>query len=543
MSEPAPSTRLRSLVRVLIVFIVLFDVAFLWQKLSGAHTSELGAYPEEGAHCVTGLFVRDGIMAAVDFARSGFAGSPSQKARDFAAEFRAHYPRVLFGATPPAFHVAEGIWTLPFGTSRFSFLLFMAFLAAITGTVIFEAVYRRFGIWAASGAALLWICLPLVRESYGMLLPEMLNAFFLLGAALAWGNYLDHGRKRDAAWFALLATSAVLTQTAGLVVLPMSLLAIILRGSWKTLIRPSFGIVWLLIGVVAGAWFWAFRATWPTIVASWDFTQAVGPVYGLELAKSAGYGVALFAMIGWCATARRDGASAALGSLVLAIFAYHIIVPAKVDPHHLLPATPALMLLAVAGVYFVARHRRVVITEPRLQARREILWIVLLVLLSLPPIIRRFSPKIHEGFAGLATELVQTAPPQSRVLVCSDAVGEGMFISELAMRDRRPNFFVERGSRSLTDPKGRTSGARQIRERFPSDSALLDYLVRGKIDYIVLDAAVPEHDRAGYHDQLRRVIADNIGPIWQVAESPIRRDGEDMFPPLRLYRIVREQTR
>jgi hypothetical protein len=543
MSEPAPSTRLRSFVRIVIVFIVVFDVAFLWQKLSGAHTSEFGAYPEEGAHCVTGLFVRDGIMAAVDFARSGFEGSPTQKARDFAAEFRAHYPRVLFGTTPPAFHVAEGIWTVPFGTSRFSFLLFMAFLSAIVATVIFEAVNRRHGLWAASGAALLWMCLPLVRESYGMLMPEMLSALFLLGAALTLGSYLDHGRKRDALWFSLLAVSAILSQSVGLVVLPMCLFAIVFRGSWKTLVRPSFAVALLLIAGVAGAWFWAFRGTWPAFAPSWDFTRAAAPFYGLELARSAGYAVASFALIGWCATARKNGASAALGSLVLAIFAFHIIVPARAGAHSLLPATPALMLLAITGVYAVARHGRVVAREPHVQARREILWIVLLLLLALPPIIRRFGPKIHEGFEGLVVELLHTAPPQTRVLVCSDATGEGMFISELAMRDQRPNFFVERGSRSLTDPKGRTGTKQQIRERFGDDASLLDYLVRSKIGYIVLDAAVPEHDRAGYHDQLRRVIADNTGLFWQIVESPVRRDNEDLFPPLRLYRIVREHPR
>jgi hypothetical protein len=542
MSEPAPSTHLRSFVRIVIVFIVVFDVAFLWQKLSGAHTSEFGAYPEEGAHCITGLFVRDGIMAAVDFARTGFEGSPVQKARDFAAEFRAHYPRVLFGATPPAFHVAEGIWTVPFGTSRLSFLLFMAFLAAIVATVIFEAVNRRYGLWAASGAALLWICLPLVRESYGMLMPEMLSALFLLGAALTWGSYLDRGRKRDALWFAVLAIGAILTQTVGMVVVPMCILSMVLRGSWKTLMRPSFAVALLLIAGVAGAWFWGFRGTLPAISPSWDFTREAAPFYGFELVGSAGAAVACFALIGWCATMRKNGASAALGSLVLAIFAFHIIVPARAGAHSVLPATPALMLLAMMGIYAIARHARVAAGEPRMQARREILWVVLLLILALPPIIRRHGPKVHEGFEGLAAELLQTAPSQTRVLVCSDATGESMFISELAMRDQRPNFFVERGSRSLTDPKGKTGSGRQIRERF-DDAALLDYLVRSKIGYIVLDAAVPEHDRAAYHDQLRRVITGNTGLFWQIVESPVRRDNEDLFPPLRLYRIVREYPR
>jgi hypothetical protein len=136
---------------------------------------------------------------------------------------------------------------------------------------------------------------------------------------------------------------------------------------------------------------------------------------------------------------------------------------------------------------------------------------------------------------------MNVAPVGARILVSSDASGEGMFISELAMLDDRPNLIVERASKSLVDPTGRDWAGRNLRERFLDDDALLTYILRSKIDYVVLDVAVPDDKRAGYHDQLRRVIGDQTGTFWQIAESPVRRKGEDLFPPLRLYRIVRDR--
>ena len=106
---------------------------------------------------------------------------------------------------------------------------------------------------------------------------------------------------------------------------PMCLLSIFLRGSWRTLARPSFWVAWILIGGAAGAWMWAFRGTWSAFIPSWDFTRLAAPFYGLELARSVGYGVAFFALIGLCGTVCRSGATAALSSLVMAVLAFHVL--------------------------------------------------------------------------------------------------------------------------------------------------------------------------------------------------------------------------
>jgi hypothetical protein len=90
-------------------------------------------------------------------------------------------------------------------------------------------------------------------------------------------------------------------------------------------------------------------------------------------------------------------------------------------------------------------------------------------------------------------------------------------------------------------PEGRNWAGRNLRERFPDDEALLAYLVKSDVQFVVLDAAVPEEKRAGYHDQIQRVIRENTGLFWPVAESPVTRNNLDLAPPIRLYRIVRDE--
>jgi hypothetical protein len=179
------------------------------------------------------------------------------------------------------------------------------------------------------------------------------------------------------------------------------------------------------------------------------------------------------------------------------------------------------------------------------QRRRETLWVVLLLLLALPPlawplVTRGMEKKGFTGFQMVAEELLASASPGAHILVSSDASGEGMLISEIAMRDQRPNLVIERGSAALVDQSTKRWDGRQLRSRFLDDESLLAFLTASKLEYIVLDDAVPEPKRADYHDQLRRVIRENIGTFFfPIQESPVSREGEPLLPPIRVYRILR----
>jgi hypothetical protein len=546
MTEQKKSLHLAAPLRILIVFFVAFDLAFIGQKLSGAYESEFGSHPDEAAHCVTGIFVHDAMVAGWDYARGGFHGSPIEVGRSFADEFYLHYPKVALGVWPPAFHTVQAAWTFPFGISRFSLLLLMAVLAGATATVIFEVIRRDYGAWAAAVAALVWLCGPLVREHTGMLMAEMLSALTIFSATVFWGKFLEDGRARDAILFALLASAAILTKGTGLALLLMCAISILMTRRWKVLARPALWGAALIVLVLAGIWTWKFRhegtrvGGWEANEAAWTFTRAAVPFYLKCLVYSVAFAAALFGVIGMATTVRAGARWAVLTSCVVAIVIFQSLVPAGRESRHILAATPALMVLAVAGLYAVARHKGIRVADATLQLKRERLWVLLFALLALPQSLRAWEHKSFEGFRDLADEVLKIAPPGGRVLVCSDASGEGMFISELAMRDERPNLIVERASKSLVDPEARDWAGRSLRERFRDDGALLNYILRSKIEYIVLDAAVPDDKRVGYHDQLRRVIGENAGTFWPVAESPVRRKGEDLFPPLRLYRVARD---
>lgn len=555
------STRFNAFARWLIVLFVSFDVAFLWQKIGGAYESEFGAHPDEAAHYVTGLFVRDAIATLPQCAREGSL-KPLEPFRSKESEdgFYAHYPKVALGVWPPAFYVAQSGWTFAFGISRTSVLLLMAVLAAGTAALIYRAVYKEFGDWAAAGAALLWLCAPLVRESYGMVMAEMLSALTMFGATLVWGRFLDERRTRDAIAFGFLASAAILTKGTGLALVLMCAFSVAITGRWKMLAGRGTWIGILLVALLAGPWTWYFRNE-GTRVGGWadnsgglslDFTKEAIFYYGKMLGWAVTLAVAGFALAGIALRAfrkdQRQGRWAALAALVAGVFVFQAIMPVGFEARHLISATPALVVLALGGARSIGQLRALRV-EGAEQARRDRQWLILLFLLCFAPMAwpmvqYGIERKEFKGFEFIAERMVQEAPPGMRILVSSDASGEGMLISEIAMRDQRPNLFIERGSTALVRADSKKWAGRNLRVRFLEDEDLLAFLMSGKFEFIVLDDAVPENKRAEYHDQLKRVILDNLGTRFfhdRELESPIIRDGEPMVPAIRVYRVLHRE--
>ena len=203
----------------------------------------------------------------------------------------------------------------------------------------------------------------------------------------------------------------------------------------------------------------------------------------------------------------------------------------------LIVATPALVMLAARGAIALAG-----VIVPRVAPdaelpRRRVLWIILMLLLALPPYLLSPWQKDWHGFGQIAALLIEESHGPARVLVVSDPRGEGMLLSELAMRDRAREITVERGSRTLVEL---ASGELSVPpgERFHEDENLFAHLTSGSIQYIVLDSAVPIETRAGYHDQMSRVIEDNVRIFWPISDSPIFRNGEPMGHPLRIFRVM-----
>ena len=549
----------------LFVFGLFTALALFLQWEEGAYRSEFGGHPDEAAHYVTGLLVRDTLVFAKNFTLAGFHGSPVKVGKDFVQSYYDHYPKIGLGVWPPLFYLAQSAWTLPFGASRESVLALMAVLSALTATVLFFSVRQELGTAPAAFAGLVWLGLPLVQQYSGMIMAEMFSALLMFGAALRFGRYLDERRPTDAYVFGFLAAAAILTKGTGLALAFTALFAILLTGSLAIFKERALWIAGGIVALLAGPWTWATRKLgeggWEQAHPSLGFTLKALPYYGMKTLVAVGVLLAAFIVLGIALKIGRRGNSqgkwASAFALIVSVLLFQSIAPVGREARHLIPILPALVMFAAAGLAATAGWLR------RATGGFSTLdWTVcgstLLVWIAVPAIAGgvpspygsigdavRFSPfritqKPAGGFGPVTAELLRRSDKNKRggvFLVSSDASGEGMFIAETAMREeRRPDHLAKRASKELAVSSWSGGG---YKAKFESDGALLAWLTGGAVDYVVLDTAIPERNRRPHHDMLRKVIETHAETFEQVASHPLMRNADDPKGEVRAYRIRR----
>ncbi len=483
-SDPASVPKGRGWLRVLIAFIIAFDAAAVFQWADGALKSEFGGHPEEAQNYLTGLRVRDSFTRA-PAKENGDAGDSAAPA----TLQKRGFPLVLGG------------WMTVAGTSRLAVMLLMTTLAAATATLIFCVLRRELGGLAAGAATMLWLAAPAVRESYETILPEQFHAFVLTGAALLWARMMNETEVKRAAAAKWIGNASLLVVVAVMAVAFLNVVEVV-PGDVRTASRLLH-----------------------------------------ECVSVSGVAVLSFALIGMAirvrSEARLNAIWPALSALIAGVMLARWLKSEVPDGRVLIVATPALVMLAARGAIALAG-----VIVPRVAPdaelpRRRVLWVILLLLLALPLYLLSPWQKDWRGFGAIAASLIEESHGSgpARVLVVSDPRGEGMLLSELAMREGAREINVDRGSETLAEPAAAASPTLPA-GRFIEDEQLLAHLTAGRIQYIVLDTAVPEEAHAGYHDQMRRVVEDNVRIFWPIADSPLFRAGEPMGHPLRIFRVV-----
>lgn len=522
----------------LIVFGLAFALAIAWQRSFGAYRNEFGGHPDEAAHVVTGLFIRDSLVEATHYVLGDAHGSPIRFGKDFADRYYNHYPKIGLGVWPPVFYLAQSAWTLVFGATRASLFLLMAGLAATLALMLVHALRGQFGVAIATIAAALLISLPLVREYYGMIMAETLSAIFMFGAMLAFGDFLDEGKRGRAIAFGVLASLAILTKGTGLALALAAPLAVLLTRRFSILRRPALWGAVAIIAVVAGPWTWATRnlgkGGWLQPNPSWSFTAQAIPYYATKFAFALGGVVFVLFVAGIIATVRfgteRRGRWAAVGALIPSVLVFQSIAPVGLEARHLIPALPAAMMFAAAGFAFVFQ---------RLKALGQGIAIGFSVLV-LAGTLWTLLPLKHKGSAGfapLARQMLAVAKPQDVALVSSDATGEGMFIAAVALHEKRPGHVIQRASKSLASSTWSGSG---YAPAFDKDEDALKFLTSGEIRFLVLDDSVPAEKRREHHEQLQRLVANHGDRFRLIADSSVTRTGEAQASLARLYEILSE---
>jgi hypothetical protein len=514
---PGPALRTRAVPDskiVLVGAIPVFVLIVLLQWTGGAYHAEFGGHPDEAAHYVTGLMVRDYVAA-------GVPGNPLA----FAQNYYDHYPKVALGNWPPGFYLIQTAWTLPFSPSRTSVLLLMAFLTCLVTLLVMYALVEDVGRLPAVLGGLLFVAFPLVQRHAAMVMTEIPVALFGFAAVLCFARYLERGRTIDSLLFALFASAAIMIKGSGLVLALVPPLTILFTGRFDVLTRRNFWYPVPIVAVLCGPWTWAFRdvarAGWEESSVSLAYTSQATVFFPRTIAADASLVIGVFALIGFFAilpAVRQGRAStrwAAAAALLVGVLVFQALVPASLDPRHVIPALPAWAMFAVAGVVFAAR--RVAAVRPRAG------WVPYgLALAGLLHTGWLAPDKRCGGFGAVIEDVVAAEENATAVfLISSDATGEGMFIAETAMREKRPGHTIRRASKLLATQKWDGGDYEMTVE---NEADLMTLLEEERIKYVILDASIPPSLLTPHHELLRTAAANSPRNFALRGRYPLTRD-------------------
>jgi hypothetical protein len=442
-------------VREVLLFSALLGTIILLQIRSGAYLSSFASYPDEAAHFVTSLMVRDYIA-------QGLPGPPVR----YAEQFYAHYPRVAFGIWPPVFHAGLGVWMVPWGGNRQSALAFEALIQALLCFLIYRMGRNVAAAPVAFGAAFLAALTPGMQGAASAVMVDSTVALFVAAGMMSYARYLRTESAKHAAWFGVFAAAAILTKYNGLALALVPPVAVVLTGRYELLRKRSFWLPLPIVILIAGPW---YALMWDWIrYAMENGDQAIPGVAATTLAmmqgllQGFGFVFAAAALAGAALHIWRRTRSAGTGrssamcvsaiSTVLAFILFHGVLYRYVETRYLLPAVPGILIL---GLYALGHLQRLAVEKAPVRFEGKA-HAVVAIAAGVIACVTTSSVSTKPGFDYVRVTdavLTKTNKAERRVFVSSDASGEGAVVAEIAMRDQRPKNVVARASKLLAERK------------------------------------------------------------------------------------------
>jgi 4-amino-4-deoxy-L-arabinose transferase-like glycosyltransferase len=357
----------------------------------------------------------------------------------------------------PLLHFTEAAWALIFPSTRTSLLLLMAAITASTAFLVYAALADEFGALLALAGAVLFVAIPSVQHYTGMIMADGLVALLDFCAAMAFGRYLNTRKAKHALLFSGYVCLSILTKGNGVALVLLPGFAMLFRRDFSILKLRSFWVAVAIIGGIAGPWqYYSARALLGIAdrhPGGWMFFLGHGrtivSLLGLALCPVIAIGIyeRLIAPA-WKKTL--DGKWASAGALICSVWVFHSLMPGTgPEVRYLIALIPPLLLFLIAGTSRLARS----IAIPGIAVRPRA-WgfaaIVIAVFLTTAFWIPR---KLHYGFDQVA-ELIQRPEHKASVVLISSAMpgaeGEGMLISEVAMREHPPSMIILRATKMLS---------------------------------------------------------------------------------------------
>jgi hypothetical protein len=499
---------------------LLLAIIVSLQALAGAYTSGFGGYPDEPAHLVTSLMVRD-FIASFDLRH------PVQ----FAQQYYYHYPKVAIGVWPPVLYGALGVWFLIAGASRISALIFIAGIAATTASLVYLVGKRLIARWAGIFAAVLFVASPLVQESSSRVMAEHLVTLGMLVSTLCFARFARTGKIGDGLAFGTVAAVTILTHGNGWALGLVPGVTIALANRWHLLRRPG---LWLAAVPVL-----AFCVPWyvfaPSIVGG-----RTGGVTSLVIEGLSGYPRVIYGAVGlpivivatvgvWATVIwvrpRSEVAPdwAALAALAIAIFTLHCILPVPVDSRYMVLLLPSVVLFAAAGVNYIGGGlgSRLPVEVVRLGVALTLIAAFFLGCFSLPLQLQ------NGGYGRLVRDAMARVSHVPQIwLVSSGSTGEGAMVAAVALEESRPGSYILRGKTILA---GGDWFWQNTQDRYDTQAKLGQLLDQMHVTLIVVDDSVPPAEQRSYQQRLQKLVADQNEP-WELIGSYPQTVGGNKLP-------------
>jgi 4-amino-4-deoxy-L-arabinose transferase-like glycosyltransferase len=508
-TQPKARFQLRPLEYVA-VCAILWMLAALLQWKAGAFAVELSGNPDESAHYITGLMIRDYIV-------SGHFIRPMT----YAEHYYAHYPKVAFGMWPPFFHITEALWTLIFSPGKVSVLSLMALITAATGTSLYYVLRRKYWRLAAFAGGALFVLTPLVQASTSAVMADGLVALLDLWAMIYLVRYLEGGRTRAAVVFGVFTALSMATKANGVALVLLLVLAIALTRRWHLLRARGLYCAAAIILVFGAPWpalsYWLIKRSMGGEAVTVSIIAGTALAYVRVLWAALGWGLSLFCILGVAGFLvrlfRNDTDFTLAGSLALLIgvWAYHSLIGNGAD-RYMVAALPPALILTVAGLEWAAR--RILPHAVPLSARAVALGALAIGLFATQTWALPHKP--YQGFDQPANFLLTTPEfAAGNFLVISNARGEGAFITEVAMHDHRPGHLVLRSTKVMIS----TNWYGNVYHlRYKDSREIRDFLDRAPIDAVLLDTRPAQVLLDDSAFQLERKVGEALqsDPNWKL---------------------------
>jgi hypothetical protein len=512
--DTAAATKLLALVLVLSVF---FNLAFAVG--AGGFSSDLGGDPDEAAHAVTALMLRDYLGSHL-----------GQHPMAFAKAYYADFPRVALGHYPPLYYVLTAPLLLLYNSVG-TLLIFQALTLALLATLTHLMGCRFLKPASAAASSLGILLLPLALKLNLHVMSDILLAMLCIWAVMLWAWYLQAPTVRRALIWGCVAAAAILTKGSGMGLCLLPPLGTLLAGRWRLILTWSWWCAALPVAILAGPWMiystGISKEGMTLFSPAQYFVQAV-PFYLKGMPAVFGWPLTLLTVAGVShslVTSWRQRAftpiQASLFAMTAGMTLVLLLVPVGLSTRYMLTLAPPVMLAAAYGMALIPWPVKLERWCPP----------VLLLGYALLPLLNAdvWPTKYVHGFNAAVSRsgLPKQGDAKQNWLVASDPNGEGAVIAAAAFAcpQRSPSLLrIYRGSKELSSSDWMGRG---YKPAFVNNGQLLEHLDKLQITRVFVDLSVPQGLQQP-HERLLFTTMKSAADRWHLAfeQSIYRRPWE-----------------